>query len=174
MNSVFVRTAIVFIIVGIKSTSALAQDAEALSVGIGAFNIEDSNPLAAELRLEYRPGITALDDIWGPAFGGIAPAIGLMANSDGAVFGYGALQADVFLHDDWVVTPALGVGGYHRGGSLDLGGVFQFHLGLTIAYGIAEGQHLGLTWAHISNAGIHESNPSVDSLLVTYRVRLGE
>lgn len=166
--------AVIFSCIVFDNTPAFAQHDEALSFGIGAYNFEDSNPIAAELRLEYRPGFTAFGDIWSPTFGGIAPTLGLMANSEGAVFGYGALQADIFIADDWVVTPALGIGGYHRGSSLDLGGIFQFHGGLTLAYRMSDAHRLGVSFAHISNASIHRKNKSVNSLLVIYSVPLDD
>ena len=170
MSRWLVTILVVWLIAG---SPALAQDRGALAVALGAFSVEEPDR-AAELRLEYQSAIRVFERSLWSDFDGFAPLIGLMANSDGAVFGYGGIQTDIALDERWVATPAFGVGGYHEADSRDLGGIFQFHLGLTIAYGVAEGQSLGLTWAHISNAGIHEANPSANSLLVTYRVRLGD
>ena len=149
---------------------ALAQD-DALAIGLGAFSIDESDT-AAEIRLEYHSAFRLFEGSLWDGFDGFAPIIGFMANSDDAVFGYAGVQVDIELDDHWVATPAFGVGGYDEGNSRDLGGVFQFHLGATLAYRVADGHRLGLTWAHISNAGIHEDNPAADSLLLTYRARL--
>ncbi len=170
MSRWLVITLVVWLVAGLP---ALAQERDALAVGLGAFSVEEYDR-TIELRLEYQPGLRILEQSLWTGFEGFAPMIGLMANGDGAVFGYGGVQTDIALDERWVVTPAFGIGGYHEGDSRDLGGIFQFHLGLTLAYGFAEGQRLGLTWAHISNAGIHEANPSANSVLLTYRVRLGD
>jgi lipid A 3-O-deacylase len=80
----------------------------------------------------------------------IGPTIGLMANADG-----GAL------------------GGYHRGDSKDLGGVFQFRVGLGLSYQFEGGSRLGVRVDHISNAHIHDENPGEEEFLFTYAVPLG-
>lgn len=149
---------------------ALAQDGDALAVGLGVFSVEEEQERTAELRLEYHPGYRLFEGSLWQGFDGFAPVVGLMANADGGVFGYGGLQTDIALTERWTVTPAAGLGGYHEGGSSDLGGVFQFHLGLTLAYGFENGDRLGLTWAHISNGGVHDANPAANSVLLTYRV----
>ena len=93
-----------------------------------------------------------------------------MANTDGGVFGYGGVYADFRMGDRVVVIPSAGLGGYSEGDSRDLGGVFQFQLGLTAAYRFRDNSSLGVTFTHISNAKIHDSNPGVESLLLTYTI----
>ncbi len=150
---------------------AAAQSHDALSIGVGAFNVEEPDR-SAEIRLEYHPGLRVLQDSLWDGFDGFAPVIGLMANSDGGVFGYGGVQTDVVLAERWIANGAIGIGGYARGSGPDLGGVFEFHLSATLAYEVADGHRLGLGWAHISNATIHEANPAANSVLLTYRARL--
>ncbi len=149
---------------------ARALDGDALLIGVGAFSVGESDR-SAEIRLEYHPGLRIFQGNLWSGFDGLAPVIGFMANGDGGVFGYGGLQTDIALGDRWTATPAAGIGGYGRGDGRDLGGVLEFHLGLTLAFGIADGQRLGLTWAHISNATLHDVNPAANSLLLTYRAR---
>jgi hypothetical protein len=62
----------------------------------------------------------------------------------------------------------LGPGGYVQGHSKDLGGIFQFRTELWVAYQFDGGARLGARIAHLSNAGIHHSNPGEEELLVTY------
>ncbi len=69
-----------------------------------------------------------------------------------------------------VVAPIAGLGDYSEGDSRDLGGVFQFHLGVTVAYRFEDDSSLGITVTHISNASIHGENPGVESILLTYRL----
>lgn len=150
---------------------AAAQSDDALSIGVGAFSIEEPER-SAEFRFEYHPGLRVLEDSLWDGFDGFGPVIGLMVNSDGGVFGYGGVQTDVVLAERWIANGAAGIGGYASGDGPDLGGVFQFHLSGTLAYEVANGHRLGLTWAHISNASIHEANPAANSVLITYRARL--
>ena len=92
-----------------------------------------------------------------------------MANADGGVFDYGGISADVAF-GRFVVKPLLAIGGYRQGQSGDLGGVFQFRQSLGLNYEFANRHRLGLNVAHISNAGIHNTNPGVEELHVTYAI----
>ena len=95
-----------------------------------------------------------------------------MTNTDRGVFGYGGIYADIRLGDRMVVYPSAGLGGYSEGDSRNLGGVFQFHLGVTAAYRFEDDSSLGITVTHISNASIHDETPGVESILLTYTVPL--
>lgn len=157
----------------VSTVPASAQDPDLISVSAGAFDFADYEDESAELRVEYRSGQKIFGEVeFGPIFRGIGPMAGLMANTDGGVFGYGGFYADIRLGDRVVVYPTAGLGGYSEGDSRDLGGVFQFHLGVTAAYHFEDDSSLGITVTHISNASIHDKNPGVNSLLLTYTVPL--
>ncbi len=94
-----------------------------------------------------------------------------MANTDGSTFGYGALYSDLRV-GRFHFTPAAGIGAYDAGYGRELGGTFQFHLGLDVAWAFDAGDRLGLKVTHISNAGIHDDNPGTDSVLVTWTTPL--
>lgn len=137
-----------------------------LDFGVGAFDVNHS-AMSAAGYVEYRYGKKL--------FNIIGPLAGIMANTDGGVFGYGGIYGD-YKYQNLVVTPFFSVGGYHRGGSKDLGGVFQFREGITIAYefdkGFNQGSRIGFRYAHISNAGIHDRNSGENELLLTYGIPL--
>jgi hypothetical protein len=97
--------------------------------------------------------------------------MGVMANTDGGVFGYGGIYADI-KYRNLVATPFFTVGGYHQGGSKDLGGTFQFRSGMTFAYQFNRGSRLGVRFAHISNASIYDNNPGENEVLLTYAIPL--
>lgn len=156
---------------GTVAAAAAAQEPDHLSLSVGMTDAIKQDVEAGELRIEYRSGWRLFD--LGGWFRGIGPMIGLMANTDGAVFGYGALYAEFRPTDRLSVRPSWGIGGYHRGDSVDLGGVFQFHLGATVDYCLDNGHRLGVTYAHISNSNIYEENPGVDSILATYSIPFG-
>lgn len=116
-----------------------------------------------EARAEYRYG--------GKLFY-LGPALGIVANGRGGWMAYAGLYTDLRL-GPIVLTPMGGVGAYHKGGSEDLGGIFQFRLSATAAYEFSNASRLGIQVAHISNAGIHPSNPGENELLLTYAIPLG-
>jgi hypothetical protein len=129
-------------------------------VGVGAFNAfgyapDDVVP-AAHAELMY-----------GGKIYGVGPLIGVMTNTEGGVFGFGGLYLDVRIGKRFVATPFLGVGAYHQSGSRDLDGVLQLRPSFTVAYELDSGIRVGLNYAHISNAGIHDTNPSDEEFHVT-------
>lgn len=145
---------------GVGELEVLGDTRNHLELAVGAFDVvrEGRGRTSAAFQLEARPG----GKLWF-----VGPALGLMANTDGGVFGYGGLYADLAI-GRVVFTPMLGLGGYRRGGSKDLGGVFQFRSALTVSYELAGGGRVGVRIAHISNAGIHSNNPGEEELLLTY------
>lgn len=137
---------------------------DAFLLGLGAFDVRDyEGELAAAANLEYR---------FGRKFVVVGPALGLVANTGGGIYGYFALYADISI-GPVVLTPQLAAGGYREGDSLDLGGVFAFREALDLSYRFEDGGRLGVRIAHISNAGIYERNPGVEEAYVTYSLPLG-
>lgn len=132
--------------------------------GAGAFNIQNHNGAGrqAEGRIEFR---------YGRKLFYIGPALGLLATSKGGVYGYGGFYSDI-TYRGFVITPMMGLGGYHRGGSEDLGGTLQFRLSLNVAYELSNRTRLGVQFAHLSNADSEASNPGDNELLVTYAIPL--
>lgn len=137
-------------------------------LGLGAFNVirnEEKGEIgyadmAFEARAEYQVGKKLYS---------VGPLFGILVNSDGGLFGYGALYTE-WAYGDWRFTPSFGVGGYDRNGSKELGGVFQFYIHVEAAYEFADRSRLGVRLAHISNAGIQEYNTGEESALVTYSI----
>ena len=130
-------------------------------MGVGAFDVfaiqgKRTTSAAAEAQLR-----------WGRKAWFIGPAIGLMGNTDGGVFGYAGIYTDL-VYGHVVFTPVLGLGGYAQGDSKELGGVFEFRSELGVAYQFHDGSRLGMRIAHLSNAGIYNQNPGEEELHVTY------
>jgi len=149
----------------IGSAQLAGDEPSYLDLGVGSFGSGAAHlaPDSAEGRIELR---------YGKKLFHLGPALGLLANTNGGLFGYGGLYADVRL-GNLVITPFGGLGGYHRGDGEHLGGTFQFRLSLAVAYELANRSRLGVQYAHISNAGIHDINPGDNELLVTYSLPLG-
>jgi lipid A 3-O-deacylase len=138
------------------------SEADALMFGAGLFDPLD-NETSPAATLEYRLG----RKLWF-----IGPALGGMANGEGGMFGYVGLYADLSI-GNFYFTPQLAAGAYRRGGSRDLGGVFQFRETVEFSYRFSNGHRLGLRIAHISNADLHEQNPGAEEIHLTYAIALG-
>ncbi|MDH3475842.1 MAG: acyloxyacyl hydrolase [Rhodospirillales bacterium] len=142
---------------------AFGPGPDVITLGVGAFDGAKTDPISAEFRAEFRSGrkLTLL-----------GPLAGVLATTDGGVSGYGGLYMDLEI-GRVAITPAGGAGAYRKGSGKDLGGTFQFHLGLDVAYRFDGGSRLGLKVAHISNAFLHDSNPGEESFLLTYSLPVG-
>ncbi|MGH6943620.1 MAG: acyloxyacyl hydrolase [Geminicoccaceae bacterium] len=133
-----------------------------LQLGAGAFDLFEENDGGGH---RSAAGIAELR--FGGKVLGIGPALGVMANTDGGVFGFGGLYFDItFGHI--VITPLAAVGAYHEGDSKDLGGTLQFRGSITAAYAFANRSRLGVEVGHISNAGLHDDNPGEEDAFITY------
>ncbi len=151
---------------------AQAAEGDYLVGGAGVFDAFEFDEETAEGRIELRSGEKLGAGLFGWRFQGIGPMVGFAANTDGGVFGYGGLYADMRVTDNIVFQPSAGLGGYSQGDSAELGGVFQFHLGAEVAYEFDNGDRAGVYVTHISNADIHDRNPGVESVLLTYSISL--
>jgi len=145
----------------------LANEPDRITVGGGVVDILEEGRNKTGHRgaglLEYRSGHKLL-------FAG--PLLGILADHDGGVFGYGGLFFDVGF-GSWRFSPLLSAGGYRRGDSKDLGGVFQFQLGGTLSYEFSSGLRAGIYAAHISNRNLHYENPGEELLMITLAFSLG-
>ncbi len=101
----------------------------------------------------------------------LGPVLGLLANHDGGLYGFGGLYVDLAF-GDWRITPLAVAGGYHKGESVELGGPFQLMLGGTAAYRLASGVRIGISFRHLSNADLYEKNPGAEALFVSFWVPL--
>jgi lipid A 3-O-deacylase len=137
------------------------NEADNVLLGAGVFDLRHHATPAG--TIEYRFGRKVFV---------VGPTLGLMANTDGGLFGYVGVYGDL-SYKKLYLTPQLAIGGYHQGGSQDLGGVFQFRESLDIAWRFDNGHRLGIRAAHISNAAIYAINPGEEELLLTYSIPLG-
>ncbi len=140
-------------------TPAIAQEEpDFLSVSTGAFAVF-SRHTAAEFALQYRSDYQ---------FWIFKPHAGVMATTDGGVYGFAGALVDVYFGNRWVLTPSVAVGAYHSGGGKDLGHALEFRSGAELAYRFDARSRLGLGLYHISNADIGDENPGAESALLTY------
>ncbi|CAH9018102.1 acyloxyacyl hydrolase [Candidatus Nitrosacidococcus sp. I8] len=145
----------------------IKEEPSRLGFGIGSFDTVHSK-MAPSAFAEWRFGKKF--------FGIVAPMAGILANTDGGVFGYGGIYGDYKFYNI-VITPFFSVGGYSQGGSKDLGGIFNFHEGIEFAYefdhGMTAGHRVGFRFGHISSAGINKRNPGENQIMFIYGIPLG-
>lgn len=167
------RCQLLLLLLTLVATSATAEhQKDSLTLGLGAFDVPGLDYLAAEGFMTYRFAPRLFADQLGPMFHGIGPQVGLKANTDGGVYGHGGVFIDIRPTEKVVIWPSAGAGGYRQGNSIDLGGVFQFHLEVFGGYRVASGHMLGISFQHVSNANIHKHNPGVNSYFLTYTAEL--
>ena len=154
--------------------TAMAEPANAATVGIegdgpdllqiggGYFDVRDDDREPV-FGLEYR---------FGKKLAFLTPAIGVLANTDGGVYGHAGFQLDIAL-GPISITPGLAAGFYREGDSKDLGGPFAFRQSINIAYRLPGDLRLGVLIAHISNASIYDDNPGQEDAQVTLAIPIG-
>ncbi|MBK5096102.1 MAG: acyloxyacyl hydrolase, partial [Deltaproteobacteria bacterium] len=109
-------------------------------IGAGVFNSGEGGEASLAGKVEVRIGKKLFF---------VGPALGIVANTDGGLMGYGGIYVDL-SYRRVVLTTVLSLGGYHQGDSVDLGGIFQFREEFTLSYQFDNGSRLGVVWAHIS------------------------
>jgi hypothetical protein len=137
------------------------NEADNLLAGVGAFDLRDETSPAG--TIEYRFGRKVFV---------VGLSLGLVANTKGGLYGYVGAYSDL-SYKKLYITPQLAIGGYRKGNSTDLGGVFQFRESIDLAYRFDNGHRLGVRIAHISNADTQQTNPGEEEVLLTYSLSLG-
>ena len=141
-----------------NSAPAIAEDPDFLAVSAGIHHYHD-NRITAEGRLEYRSDID---------LSVFRPFTGFMVTNDRAMYGYGGLFMDLFFGRRLVLQPSFAVGAYAKGNGIDLGHWIQFRSQLELAWRFDDRSRLGLSLNHISNGGISDTNPGIESVGLTY------
>ena len=144
------------------ASPALAEEPAFVSLGAGYYDLFDDQS-AGEARLEYRFAESQKLFFF-------TPFVGVTATTDAATYGYAGVGIDVFFGRRLVVTPNFAVGLYGDGDGKDLGHAVEFRSGVEVAYRFDDYSRLGLSFTHISNAGLDERNPGVESLVLMYSI----
>jgi hypothetical protein len=139
-----------------------------VDLGAGAFNILSTRATRYARATPYT-GEGVIEFRYGSKLFGLGPAMGLLADGQGGVYGYAGVYAD-FVFGHFVVRPLAALGGYSSGNSVDLGGAFEFRLSADFAYAFDDQSRLGVRFGHISNSGLHRINPSENEALLSYSI----
>lgn len=145
---------------------------DAVAVWAGSFDVlgpEESTELGAELRLDaFARGER-------PVSWSLSPAVGVMGTSGDVLYGHVGFRLDLPVpwggrRDRVVLTPQVAAGYYDRGHDENLGGDLQFRSGLEASVRLTRRHSLGVLFYHLSNAGIEDRNPGVESLVLQWSV----
>lgn len=148
---------------------ASAEDlVDGLAISAGAFNVLDTDRSAeAGFELRLRPlweGTAERPWI-------LRPAVGAMATTEEALYGYAGFRLEIPLGERFVLTPQTAAGYYERGDEKELGGSVQFRSGLELAYRLSPAHSVGAVFYHLSNAGLERPNPGSESLILFWSWR---
>jgi hypothetical protein len=146
------------LLIGGTPGPARAQDPDFLTLGAGAFDYND----------DATAGVISLDYLSAKRLLFLQPLGGFMVTFDGAVYGHAGLGLDIFFGRRIVATPSFSVGLYGQGDGKDLGHVVEFRSAIQLAYRFDDRSRLGVVLHHLSNAGLDDTNPGANSLLLTY------
>ena len=145
-----------FILLGLSSAASAEND---IAVGGGWFNFDRERQNSANFLGEWRGNYL---------LHGLRPVAGASVNTQRGVYGYAGFDYDWEMVPHWIITPGLDIGAWGKGGSIDLGGVFEFHESIELDYKFDNGYRVGTQLAHTSNANIYSSNPGVNTVMATF------
>ena len=134
-----------------------------LMAGAGWVDVDRRTEEALELGLGYR----FRRGPWS-----LRPHLAGTATSDRAAYGWLGVSYDLRV-GRLTLVPSFGPGLYHRGSGIDLGHVLEFRSQLEVAYRLGERSRIGLSLAHMSNAGIGDTNPGTETITLHYSLALG-
>lgn len=137
---------------------AVAQGGDRFAFSAGAFDVLNSTR-SEELGFEYRFEPRAFE---------LVPTVGATLNTDEGGYVLAGLRRDFRASERWVVTPHFGVTLFDQGDGKDLGHAVEFRSGLEVSYRLNDRSRLGLSFYHLSNAGLDETNPGAESLVLVY------
>jgi hypothetical protein len=110
---------------------------------------------------EYRPGPSL--ELWH-----VRPSFGVGGTTDASLYGWTALNVDIFFGRRVVLTPSTGVGLYKNGDGENLGNVVEFRNGVDLAWRFDDRSRLGVGLHYLSNYGIGDRDPGLGVVTLFY------
>jgi lipid A 3-O-deacylase len=130
-------------------------DPPLIQIGGGAFNVT-KHKRSAMVQLEYK---------WRPVVAKLRPFVGLMATDKESLYAYGGIGYDIFIGNNFALTPSFAPGLYYRGKGKNLGYPLEFRSSIEAA-AVFGGQHrIGAQFYHVSNASLGKKNPGAEALV---------
>ncbi len=104
----------------------------------------------------------------------LRPQAGVMVFDNDSAYVYAGLRYDWDVHPVLRISPNFSLGLYEQGDGdeLQLGSPIEFRSALEGSVRLAPRWRLGLAYDHISNAGIGDTNPGTEQLLLSLAYEL--
>lgn len=144
-----------------------------LTLGAGYYNIlNDKGEPGHEDRDKGGAGIGRVELRFNQEFLRIRPFIGIEGNTESATYVYGGGMFDVRFGEHFILSPNAAVGAYFNGDGRDMGSTLEFRTGVEAAWEFDNKMRIGAAFHHISNAGIGDVNPGVETLTLNLSIPL--
>jgi opacity protein-like surface antigen len=144
-----------------------------LTLGAGYYNIlNDKGEPGHEDRDKGGAGLGRVELRFNEQFLRIRPFIGIEGNTESATYLYGGGMLDVRFGEHFILSPNAAVGAYFNGDGRDMGSTVEFRTGIEAAWEFDNRMRIGAAFHHISNAGIGDVNPGVETLTLNFSIPL--
>jgi hypothetical protein len=161
--------ALFVLLCSLTASPARAAEPAWISLNAGPIEIFDRDT-RAHLGAEFR--FTPRHYRWFPRFlPDLSPTAGALFGGKGTLYAYAGARADLPLGGTWELSPQLAAGVYSHGKGINLGGAVEFRSGIEISRALGGRSRAGLLLFHLSNAGLYNSNPGTEGLVITVGVR---
>jgi lipid A 3-O-deacylase len=121
----------------------------------GMFDIVQGDDEAFEGRLEYRHN----NDWW------FKPLLNVTGTTDGTAFISAGFYSELFLTDEFYLSPSFTPGVFLRGQGKNLGHPIEFRSQIEIGWRFYTGMRASISLNHLSNAGSGRRNPGSESVV---------
>lgn len=158
----FVTSVFIITLTSIKAQNH-RENGFSLALTHAAFDVLQQSQPSVEKRIELRKDISDND------FGQFA---GIMFTGHGANHFYTGIYYNFYLYDIIVITPSFAPGLYLENNSKKLFYPIEFRSQIEISIMLLSNTRVGFSFNHISNAGLGDENPGVESFAVTYIISL--
>jgi len=137
-----------------------------LNLFTGNFDFSDHRQASTLIGIQHQN-----DDLFREGFlGKISPITGGFLTENSAMYFYTGAQANYDL-GLISITPSFAPGYYSFGDGKDLGSALEFKTEVQVSLNVFENTQFGMSYNHISNGGLGDKNPGVNSYMFNFLQR---
>lgn len=143
-----------------------------LTFGAGYYNVLNDKGDEFREKDGRGAGVGRVELRFNKEFLRIRPFIGVEGTTDSAAYLYGGGMVDVRFGDHFILSPNAAIGAYFDGDGRKMGSNLEFRTGVEAAWEFDNRMRVGAAFHHISNAGIGDVNPGVETVTVNLSIPL--
>jgi len=156
------RSAITLLAVLLLATGpALAEGTTTVGLSSGQYGLRGGLPRELGFQVDLRAPWQ-----WGP----VRPVLGVLAGSSGGGYLFTGLVLDLPLPGGLQVSPGFAPGVVLSRGNRDLGSPIEFRSSIEVSRRIVSPVRLFVSFSHLSNGGLTQHNPGVETLMLGLEV----